>query len=173
MRRLILIPLSLLMLAILVIPSKVFFQEDYRTRIDSYFCVEFKGEDGWKNLGCKHNVITNVALDDIENYLASKYEYIALGNGSAPTASSTILDNEQTDCGLERKLGDYYDLGVGNWEINTTFTYTCDSSRTINTTATFNASSGGVMLAGGAIPEITFENGFQARIKHIFQVYEG
>jgi len=144
--------------------------------LDTWFCVEFRkaGTSEWKKLGCVHNVLTDQGKEDLEGIISGKYKYIALGNGSAPTPSSTSLDNEQTDCGLERKAGTYYDLGTGNWEINTTFTYTCDSSRTINTTAAFNATSGGVMLAGGTITEIPFSvNGDEAKIRHIYQIQEG
>jgi len=178
MKKLIYIAILAILFAIpfLLPTNKTNQQNQYKMKLDTYFCAEFKSanSDKWIDLGCKHNVITNAGLDDIENVLAGKYKYIALGNGTAPTQSSTSLDNEQTDCGLARQEGTYYDLGVGNWEINTTFTYTCDTTRIVNTTAAFNATSGGIMFAGGLLnAEAQFStNGDQLKVRHIYQISE-
>jgi len=149
----------------------------YNLKLNAYFCAKFKPAKAnkWIDLGCSYfDPITNAGIEDVENYIKNTYKYIALGNGTAPTASSTSLDNEQTDCGLARKLGDVYDLGLGKWELNTTFTYTCDSERTVNTTASFSASSGGTMYAGGPLnAEATFSaNGDQLIVRHIYNITE-
>jgi len=140
-------------------------------------CVDFKPANGeWQNVGC-----TDLLVDAGKNHLKGilggtittnlHTKYIAIGNGTEPTASSTVLGSEQTDCGLARVLGDYYDLGTGNWEVNTTLTYTCSGTRVVNTTAAFNQASGGTLFAGGAIPTVTLAVvGDQIRVRHIYTV---
>ncbi|HEX68879.1 MAG TPA: hypothetical protein ENG10_01110 [Candidatus Bathyarchaeota archaeon] len=148
----------------------------FSLKLNAYFCaILCPVNRSCIDLGCSYfDPITNAGIEDVENYIKNTYKYIALGNGTAPTASSTSLDNEQTDCGLARKLGDVYDLGLGKWELNTTFTYTCDSERTVNTTASFSASSGGTMYAGGPLnAEATFSaNGDQLIVRHIYNITE-
>lgn len=157
-------------------------EESYQLPVKTRWCVEFKkaNSEDWKDLGCIHNVLTNAGKNHIKGILGGTItsnlhtKYIALGNGSAPTSTSTSLDSEQTVCGLARTLGDYYDLGVGNWEVNTTFTYTCSNTLTVNTTAAFNQASEGTLFAGGTITPVTFStNGDQLRIRHIYTVSEG
>jgi hypothetical protein len=140
-------------------------------------CVDFKPANGeWQHVGCT-DLLTDAGKDHLKGILGGTIttnlhtKYIAIGNGTEPTASSTVLDSEQTDCGLARVLGDYYDLGTGNWEVNTTFTYTCSVQRVINTTAAFNQASGGTLFAGGAIPTVTLAVvGDQIRVRHIYTV---
>lgn len=149
-------------------------------KAQQYFCVEFKkaNSNDWINLGCKKNIITNAGLNHVELLMGvglnSPVRWLALGNCSAPTLTSTSLDCEQTDCGLARTAGTYFDLGNGWWEINTTFTYTCSVTRIINTTGNFNASTGGILYAGGTIPTITLtSSGDQIRLRHNFTLVEG
>ena len=140
-------------------------------------CVDFKPANGeWQHVGCT-DLLTDAGKNHLKGILGGTIttnlhtKYIAIGNGTEPTASSTVLDSEQTDCGLARVLGDYYDLGTGNWEVNTTFTYTCSVQRVINTTAAFNQASGGTLFAGGAIPTVTLAvAGDQIRVRHIYTV---
>jgi len=111
-------------------------------------CVYKNGE----LITCKPNVLTDAGKELIEAYLAQggtlgAVKYIAVGNGTAPSASSTSLDNEITDCGLARAEATYSDQGTGNWTFSYTWQCTCDGV-TVNTTGIFNASSGGTMLAG-------------------------
>lgn len=177
----IVLTLSILTVLALLSVSEIPLNDEVNANLQAkqFFCVEFKpaGSDNWINLGCRKNVITNAGLNLVELMMGvganSPVKYLALGNGSAPTATSTSLDNEQTDCGLARTAGTYYDLGDGWWEINTTFTYTCSNSRVVNTTANFNASSGGTMYAGGAIPTVTFStSGDQLKLRHNFTFSE-
>ena len=128
----------------------------------------------------KENVITTCVgcgLDHLEFLMGvggnSPVKYLALGNGSTPSAGDDALDSEIAECGLERKAGDYYNLGVGHWEINTTFTYTCDTEMIANNTANFNATSEGVMYAGGSISSVPFAtNGDQCKLRHNFTISE-
>jgi len=148
-------------------------------KASQFFCTEFKPVNGeWINLGCKKNVITTAGLNFVELLMGvganSPVKYLALGNGSAPTIASTTLDSEQTADGLTRATGTYYDLGNGWWEVNTTFTYTGSTSRVVNTTANFNATSSGTMYAGGTITTVTFTtNGDQLKLRHNFTFAEG
>lgn len=142
--------------------------------LDTYYCTQFKpaGEE-WGELDCVHNVLTDAGREHIEGLLGGKVTsgynttFLALGNGTTPVAGSTTLDNELATCGLTRVGGAYYDLGTGWWEVNTTFTYTCDNSLLVNHTASFNATSAGTLLAGGVISDVTFTtNGDQLRLRH-------
>ncbi|MCD6572260.1 MAG: hypothetical protein J7K62_03210 [Thermoplasmata archaeon] len=116
-------------------------------------CVRILRADGTiDNVGCSSNVITESGLNHIKYLLGTgissdAVKYIALGNGTAPTSTSTSLNNEITNCGLTRAEGTYTSNGVGNWNISKTWTSTCDGVP-INTTALFNASSGGTIFAG-------------------------
>lgn len=153
----------------------------YKFELKEGFFGEFCHLDKCIPLEYRENVITTCSgcgLDHIKLLMGlganSPVKYLALGNGTVPTASSTTLNNEQTDCGLARATGNYYDLGVGYWEINTTFTFNCSVSRVVNTTANFNASSTGTLYAGGTISTITFTtNGDQLKLRHNFTIVEG
>jgi len=144
------------------------------------FCVEFKpsGSSIWQDYGCKKNTITTAGLNYVELLLGvganSPAKYLALGNGTTVAVGDTTLNNEQTDCGLARATGTYYDLGNGWWEINNTYTYSCSVSRVVNTTANFNASSSGTLYAGGTISTVTFTtSGDQLKLRHNFTFAEG
>ena len=125
----------------------------------------------------KENVITNAGLNFVEFLMGvganSPVKYLALGNTTAPAIGDTTLAGEQTADGLQRATGTYYDLGTGWWEINNTFTYTGSTSRVVNTTANFNATSSGTMYAGGTITTVTFTtNGDQLKLRHNFTFAE-
>jgi hypothetical protein len=149
--------------------------------LQTYFCADFKpaNSNEWKSLGCVHNVLTNAGKDHIKGVLGGAITtnipilYLALGNGSAPTASDTALNNEITICGLARQQGTYYNLGTGWWEVNTTFTYTCTGTLVVNTTGAFNQATSGTFFAGGTIPTVIFStNGDQLRLRHNYTVSE-
>ena len=128
----------------LIIPQR---EHDNNLVITEYFCNQFKPFAGeWGEETCEKNVITNNGLDHLERMLGSPganspVQNLALGNGTAPIASDTTLNIEQTDCGLGRVVGTYYDLGVGWWEINTTYTYSCGVSR-MSSLAMFGVTAG-------------------------------
>jgi hypothetical protein len=97
--------------------------------------------------------LTNTGKDYIKAALGNAefgtaaFKFIAVGNGSAPTVDSTSLDNEITEAGLTRAAGTYFSTGIGTWKIEKIFSVT-GTVNSINSTALFNASSGGTMLAG-------------------------
>lgn len=126
----------------------------------------------------KENTITTVGFNLVKQMMGgvlnSSIKYLALGNSSTVAIGDTTLGNEQTDCGLQRVAGTYYDLGTGWWEINTTFTYSCSVARKVNTTANFNASSSGTLYAGGTISDVNFAtSGDQLKLRHNFSLSEG
>jgi hypothetical protein len=111
--------------------------------------------EGMAGANCNHNVITNVGKDAIEDRLLNNgtaFKYLAVGNGTVPAVADTTLNSEIATGGLTRALGTYYSNGYGNWSIVNTFTATA-TIMSVNSTAIFNLSSGGTMLAGG-----TFSN---------------
>jgi len=127
-------------------------------------CIKIIRADGTiEDVGCSGNVVTEAGLNHIkylvgEGASSEAVKYLALGNGSAPTISSTYLDNEITNCGLARAEGTYTSNGVGNWTRSKTWTCTCDGVY-VNTTALFNATSGGTMFAGYSFStRILYEN---------------
>jgi len=125
-------------------------------RYHSMVCVYKNGE----LIQCDHNVLTNNGKDLIQSYLSggagAAVDYIALGNGSAPTSTSTTLDNEITTSGLARAQGSVSSVGTGNWSLNHQWTSTGDNI-VVNTTALFNASSGGTMFAGNEFTDVTLQ----------------
>jgi len=145
---------------------------------DTYFCTQFKPAAGeWGEVDCKHNTFMNAGGSMIEGILNGSQTtnlnttYLALGNGTAPSATDTTLSNEQTICGLTRVMGTPYHLGQGWWEVNTTFTFTCSASLLVNTTAAFNQLTAGTEFAGGTITVVTFTtNGDQLRLRHNYTV---
>ena len=128
-------------------------------------------------IGCDSNVITNDGLNHIKYLIGSgvssgAVDYIALGNGTAPTQSSTNLSGEITNCGLSRSQGTYLSNGVGNWSIYKTFTSTCNNV-VVNTTALFNATSGGIIFAGDNFTDVNMQNGYQIQIYWTIWTIEG
>ena len=126
---------------------------------------------------CDNNVITNDGLNHIKYLIGSgvssgAVDYIALGNGTAPTTSSTNLSEEITNCGLSRSQGTYLSNGVGNWSIYKTFTSTCNNV-VVNTTALFNATSGGIIFAGDNFTDVNMQNGYQIQIYWTIWTIEG
>lgn len=123
-----------------------------------------------------HNVLTNNGKDFIEQELGDSASAttevankIVLGNGSAPTASSTSLDSEITDCGLAKATGTYTNNGVGNWNITKTFTSSCDSEL-VNTTALYTSSSD-TMFAGDSFSDsVTLQSGDQISVTWNIQI---
>jgi len=130
-----------------------------------------------QDLGCDKNVITNDGLDHIKYLLgqgvsSGAVDYIALGNGTAPTQSSTDLNSEITNCGLSRAQGTFVNNGVGNWSIFKTFTSTCNNVP-VNTTALFNATTGGIIFAGDNFTTVNMQNGYQLQIYWTIWTQEG
>jgi len=145
--------LALLVLAALAIPAEESTPGTAHFGIRGQITKAIYDENGnLISLETKPNVITNAGLDHIKYLVGQGLSsdaviYIALGNGTSPTATSTTLDNEWTTCGLSRTAGTFYSNGVGNWTISASWTSTCDGAA-VNTTAIFNATSGGTMFAG-------------------------
>lgn len=91
------------------------------------------------------NVLTNVGANLTIDYISrtlnlAAVDFIAVGNGTIPTAGDTSLNSEitQTD-GLQRAQGDMLS-NLGNVSISNEFTYT-GLSCVVNTTGLFNHTS--------------------------------
>ncbi len=110
------------------------------------------------------NLLTDAGANHIKFCLGQggcgtgAFDYIAVGNGSAPTTSSTSLDSEIAESGLSRASGTYTSLGTGHWKIEKIFSVT-GTVNSINSTALFNASSSGTMIAGDTFPDTNVANG--------------
>jgi len=138
--------------------STMKFQIDsYTTIYDSQGKVKFYSEHP--------ALLTNAGKELIEGVLGNQFsseptvDYIAVGgNTSAMAATDTTLANEFATCGLTRAQGTYGSTGVGAWRLEKDFavTGTCNN---INSTALFNASSSGSMLAEDVISNTNVING--------------
>jgi len=141
----------------------------------SSVCAQIIRADGTtEDLGCKENVWTNTGKnwtrDCIGQFLcgATAFKYLAVGNGSAPSATSTTLDSEITTCGFNRTTAGTYvteQASVGNWTIYQTWTSTCNNL-VVNSTAVFNATSAGTMLAGTTITSATLQSSDQLQVNY-------
>jgi len=140
----------------------------------SSVCAQITRADGTtEDLGCRENVWTNTGKnwtrDCIGQFIcgATAFKYLALGNTTAPAAASTTLAGEIADCGLARASGTYITEGasVGNWTIYYTWTSTCNNE-VVNTTAVFNATSAGTMLAGTTITSATLQSSDQLQVNY-------
>jgi len=69
---------------------------------------------------------------------AASWDMITLGDGAAPTDSSSTLDSEYTDCGMSPTTATVEDTGDGSWNLTATFTSTCDDI-VVNTTAQYSS----------------------------------
>lgn len=134
------------------------------------WCAQITRADGTIEAPfCGKNTYTNAGKNATRDYIGAgsggaAFDYIALGNASAPTATDTTLGNEYTDGGLSRAQGTYYSLATnGNWTIGYTFTATADNLL-VNTTGIFNASSSGVMFAGFSFADATLQTNDQITI---------
>lgn len=92
---------------------------------------------------CSNNLYTNmgknITRDRLGFAVGAPINYIAVGNGSAATATSTSLPSEITECGLTRAQGTASIVGtsIGNVSVEKTFTLTC-TVPTVNTTGLYN-----------------------------------
>ena len=138
---------------------------------DGAFCIQVN--DG--PMECSHNIITNAGKDYVLALLKGEtsgaVKYIAIGNGTAPAAGDTTLDGEQTTDGLARAEGTIDTTGSSgsyNVSVNKVFTYTGSSDRVVNTTALFNASSGGTFFIGDSFSSRTLKQNDKINITAYF-----
>jgi len=109
-----------------------------------------------------HNVLTDLGANGIRDYLSggagSAINYIAVGNGSDITTSSTsIPGGDITDCGFSRATGTLGIQGTGNWSFEKIYTSTCDGI-VVNTSGMYNASSGDYMFWGDDFTDCTLQS---------------
>ena len=135
-----------------------------KLQIDSYTTVY--DSNGKIKFYSEHPaLLTNAGKESIEGILGNQFsseptvDYIAVGgNTSAMSVTDTTLANEFATCGLTRAQGTYASTGTGAWRLEKDFavTGTCNN---INSTALFNASSTGCMLAEDVISNTNVING--------------
>lgn len=120
---------------------------------DSAVCIYLNDE---LVMDCIQNTLTNYGKNMIKFKLTgvaasqAAVDYIAVGNGSLPTASSTSLNSEIPDCGLTRAQDtSKADIATGNWSYSYQFTSTCDGV-IVNTTGLFNHTSADTGFFAGA-----------------------
>lgn len=128
-------------------------------------CPTILRADGTVNiLPCNSNTITTDGLNHIKECIGAGttttgcvMKYLIVGNGTAPSSGSSSLDNEISDCGFNRTTAaTYASNGNGNWSYSLTWTSTCDNL-VVNTTALFNETSSGTMLAGTDFTDATLQ----------------
>lgn len=110
-----------------------------------------------KNLGCGHNLFTNLGKNISRDLLGLQpfaagtgaVNVIGLGNSSTTQLSSdTVLGSEWVNCGLGRAAGTVskIDSSVGNWTISNVFTNGCANDN-VNATGLYNSTSGNWLFA--------------------------
>lgn len=108
-----------------------------------------------------HNLVTDAGLNHLKAFLgvgsagSANSTFIAVGNGSAPVAASTTLNSEIAESGFERAVSTYTSTGTGAWKLEKIYTAT-GTVNSINSTALFNATSGGTMFAGNTFSSANF-----------------
>jgi hypothetical protein len=123
-----------------------------------------------EDLGCNPNIVTNAGLNHLKEFLGQgnagsvNASIITVGNGTAPVAGSTTLNNEITDCGFGRRGPTYASIGTGNWSLTYTWTDASCNGLVVNTTGLFNASSGGTMFAGNSFTSVTLQSSDQLNV---------
>ena len=110
------------------------------------------------------NLLTDAGANALKSLIgdgsgtAVAYDYIAVGNGTVPATGSTTLDSEIAEAGLSRAQGSYTSLGTGHWKIEKVYSVT-GTVEDVNSTALFNASSSGTMIAGDTFTDTNVANG--------------
>lgn len=131
--------------------------------------------DTWEAPDCRvnDNTYTNAGKNATRDYLwgtaGANFDFIALGNTTSTSATSTTLGGEQGNANnLTRAQGTIYNLGqAGN--VTVSFTFTANDTSFVNTTAVFNASTGGTLFAGFDLSSsVTFQSGDKLTINGTF-----
>lgn len=145
--------------------------------IPGIFCISVNSEPA----ECSPNTMTNAGKEAIENQISgvggayvnsSAFRYLAVGNGTAPVAASTILGAEVCEAGLSRASGGYMDYSAqsGNWSISKQFSVTATAY--VNTTGIFNDTTNdtGVILSGASFTGRTVANGDTLNVTVIYSI---
>lgn len=122
---------------------------------DNTITIRHNGE----TLAKFHNVLTDQGQNWILNQISDDHvsgqslgtnaSYISVGNGTAPSASTTQLDQEIATGGLSRTEGTTKTFGPGEFQVKNQFTATADIG-VVNTTGLNWDSSGTSLISGGA-----------------------
>jgi hypothetical protein len=180
MRKLLLIPITVLLLSLGVIAALPLEQKAMTENNIVTDGTAIKNENAitygtdmkvWVNgefWDQNSNVITDIGKDHIKQLVglgisSDAVNRIVLGNGTAPASGDTSHSNEITNCGLAGAAGTYYSEGTGNWTIGYTWTSTC--TIVVNTTGLYNA-SGGTYFAGTTFTAASLTNGDQITVNY-------
>ena len=135
-------------------------------KVHGEVCVAVNGN----SLGCYENTVSNTFLNDTRDCMAQGayciYNHIALGNTSAPTATSTSHPGLISECGLTSADGTYKteQVSAGNWTIYHTWTSTC--TIVVNTTGIYNDTSSGHYGGGTTITSASLTNGDTIQVNY-------
>ncbi|MEM5866320.1 MAG: hypothetical protein QXG39_00170 [Candidatus Aenigmatarchaeota archaeon] len=124
-------------------------------------CYQVVRQSGAVEQNCIHNVYTNmgknITRDRLGWAVGSPINVIGVGNGSAPTETSTFLNNEINECGISRSAGtvSIVETSPGNFSIQKQYSITCFVPK-VNITGLYNSTTGNFLFAGATIsPEVT------------------
>ena len=116
-----------------------------------------------KLVECGHNVLTDEGKEFIETELGTtpstnSIDRMQLGNGSAPTSTSTSLDGLITTCGLSEASITWSSVGTGNISASYEWTSTCDNI-VVNTTGLKCSACGAStdFFAGNSFTDVTLQ----------------
>jgi len=136
--------------------------------------------DGTSEYRLVKNVVTNVGLNYSRDRIwyinrapnSSVMDFLAIANGTAPSAASTSLNSEIVGCGLGRSQSTLADQ-PSNGNITLSYKWTMNSSCSnvlINTTGTFNASSSGTLLGAGTFVTATLQPNDNITVNHNYKL---
>lgn len=125
---------------------------------ENHIIVEKNGDVVWEG----HNVLTDQGKNWIRSQIAkvtggdhlakdsTNATYIAVGNGTAPSAGDTALDKEIQKAGLSRAAGSVTTYGPGEFQVQNTFTASSDVGIVNTTSLNWGSTAGGTSLVSGS-----------------------
>lgn len=102
--------------------------------------------------------MTKVGITDVATLINTKYDYVAIGEGAAPTADSTTLASEAMRVQSTNTLIDQGSVGYNNCSQQTA-TFNIVASLALTNSAVFDENTAGVMLCGQGFSAINVING--------------
>jgi hypothetical protein len=137
-------------------------------------CVGATLSGKYYDLGCRHNLITNVGKDHIKTAsgqgAAIRHDKIAVANNTvAQAATDTTLQGEWTTCGLAAATGTYSSAGTGAWNITYQWTSSCDSV-IVNATGLYNATGTNQLFAETTFTSVTLQTNDKLNVTWGLQV---
>jgi len=103
-------------------------------------------------------VLTKVGITDVATLINQKYDYVAIGTGTAPTADSTTLNAEAMRVQSVNTVIDHGSVGYNNCSQQTA-TFNITGTLALTNSAVFDIDTAGIMLCGQSFATINVVSG--------------